>query len=97
MKTHLIASAAAAVLAIGMLAANPAGAAPLAPGHFGAAGQHIGTNAQQVHYRYWHQPNRQSNRRALRRHFYAPGPWAFGRVPFYNCVPLGRSGFICFH
>ena len=93
MNKTLIALAAATGFAAAALAAAPAAAAPIAPKQLGYAYQQAGNQIQQVRH-----DRRRANRhhRIVRRHFWAPGPWAFRGAGYHNCFPV-RGGFVCYY
>jgi hypothetical protein len=90
MRTTFIALAAAATLGFAGVAATTASATPLAPAPLRHAAEHAGNRAEQVHYVYRHGPRAGH----FRRHFWAPGPWAFRSLPPYHCYRIAH-GFIC--
>jgi len=108
MRTTLIALTAAAGFGVAGLAIAPATAAPVAPAQLGHAVNTAGNQVEQVRHvrRHLRREVRRDVRRHirhavrphphLRRHFWAAGPWAFGRAPSYNCFPIGH-GFVCYY
>jgi Ni/Co efflux regulator RcnB len=92
-KTLIALTAAAGFVAAG-LAIAPAAAAPIAPKQLSHAYQQAGNNIQQVrHDRRRAHRHVQRHHRFARRHFWAPGPWAFRG--HHNCFPV-RGGYICY-
>jgi hypothetical protein len=96
MNKTLIALTAAAGFAAAGLAIAPASAAPIAPKQLGHAYQQAGNQIEQVRHdrrrasRHVHRGHRQ-----VRRHFWAPGPWAFRGLGYQKCFPV-RGGYICY-
>jgi hypothetical protein len=93
MNKPLIAFAAVAGFAIAGLAITPAAAAPIAPKQLGFTIQHAGNQIEQVRHnrRRAHRPHY----RFSRRHFWAPGPWAFRGLPYHHCFRV-RGGYVCY-
>lgn len=90
MNKTLIALIAAAGFAAAGLAIAPAAAAPFAPKQLGF-GTHETSQAELVRHRHRH-----AHRSVHRRHFWAPGPWAFRGAPSHHCFPV-RGGYFCYY
>lgn len=98
MKKTLIALTAAAGFGLAELATAPAAAAPLAPTQLGLAIGETGVQIEQVRNRRHVRQHRQIRRhvRSARRHFWAPGPWAFRGLSHGNCFRV-RGGYTCYY
>jgi hypothetical protein len=96
MNKPLIALAAAG-FAIAGLAITPAAAAPIAPKQLGYVYQQAGNKIEQVRHdrRRAHRHAHRAHDRKWRRHFWAPGPWAFRGLPYHHCFPV-RGGYVCY-
>jgi hypothetical protein len=89
MNKTLIALTAAAGFAVAGLAVSPAAAAPLAPKYLGFS-THQASQVELASHRHY-----RLRRHVVRRHFWAPGPWAFRGLPYHHCFPV-RGGYYCY-